>query len=108
MRIIDEEQFDSYWKNLSKSGEDPRLEKAVRDIIADIRSEGDAALFRYTERFDRCLPRQFEVSPEKVLAAWEDLRGREPRLAAALELSADHIRRFASIQRSQFTDFETE
>lgn len=30
----------------------PEQNKAVREIVADIKREGDAALLRYTERFD--------------------------------------------------------
>jgi histidinol dehydrogenase len=108
MRIIDEEQFDSYWKNLSGNGEDISVENAVRGIIADIRNEGDRALRRYTERFDRVLPRRFEVSPEEAAAAWKDIRKNEPDLAAAMELASAHIWRFADLQRSQIVDFETE
>jgi histidinol dehydrogenase len=108
MLIIDEEQFESYRKNFSKSGEDSAVDNTVRDIIADIRSGGDAALRRYMERFDGVSPRSFEVPPEKVPAAWEDIRKNEAELAAAMELAAAHLWRFANLQRSQFAEFETE
>jgi histidinol dehydrogenase len=108
MRIIDEEQFDAYWRNLSENREDPSVETTVRDIIAGVRNEGDRALRRYTERFDRVSPRQFEVPVEEAAAAWKDMHKKEPELAAALELAAAHIRRFADLQRSQMTGFETE
>jgi histidinol dehydrogenase len=108
MRIVDEEQFDSYWKSAAGNREDPAVEKTVRDIIAGIRSEGDEALRRYTERFDGVSLGQFEVPPEKALAAWRELCREEPELASALELAAVHIRRFADIQRSQIADFEIE
>ena len=32
---------------------DPAVESVVRDIIADLRGRGDAALLEYTTRFDR-------------------------------------------------------
>jgi histidinol dehydrogenase len=108
MRIIGEEQFDSYWKNRAGNSGDPSVENAVRDIIADLRNEGDNALRRYTERFDRVSLRRFEVPLEKAQAAWELLVKEEPELASALELAAAHIRRFADLQCSQITDFETE
>ncbi|MDR0403018.1 MAG: histidinol dehydrogenase [Treponema sp.] len=108
MRIIGEEQFDSYWKNPAGNREDPSVERTVREIIEDIRSGGDEALRRYTERFDGVSLPRFEVPPEKALAAWKELCGQEPELAAALELAAAHIRRFAELQRSQIADFETE
>ncbi|MDR2048013.1 MAG: histidinol dehydrogenase [Treponema sp.] len=108
MRIIGEEQFDSYWKNQGGNSGDPSVENAVRDIITDLRNEGDSALRRYTERFDGVSPGQFEVPLEKARAAWEALVKEEPELASALKLAAAHIRRFADLQCSQITDFETE
>ena len=32
---------------------DPAVESVVRDIIADVRTRGDAAVIEYTQRFDR-------------------------------------------------------
>jgi len=32
---------------------DPKIEATVRDIVADVRARGDAALLEYTRRFDR-------------------------------------------------------
>jgi histidinol dehydrogenase len=106
MRIIDEEQFDSYWKAGNK--EESAVENAVRDIIAGIRSGGDEALRRYTERFDGVTIGEFEVPPETIPAAWRELCREEPELASALECAAAHIRRFADLQRAQIVDFETE
>src|SRR3989344_1659545 len=32
---------------------DPKIETTVRDIVADVRARGDAAVVEYTRRFDR-------------------------------------------------------
>jgi histidinol dehydrogenase len=32
---------------------DPKIEVTVKEIIADVRARGDAALLEYTRRFDR-------------------------------------------------------
>ena len=45
-------------RSLSASG----VEDIVSDIIANVRSRGDEALFEYTERFDRAKLTSLEVS----------------------------------------------
>ena len=47
---------------LSASG----VEDIVSDIIANVRSRGDEALFEYTERFDRAKLASLEVSKEEI------------------------------------------
>ena len=81
---------------------------AVNEIIDAVRREGDAAVRRYAARFEKEVPQKFEVPPEAAKAAWEKLSSAEPGLAAALSLAADHIRRFAELQKEQFRDFEAE
>ncbi|MDR0551419.1 MAG: histidinol dehydrogenase, partial [Spirochaetaceae bacterium] len=61
MRIIDGAEFDAYWKNAAARNEDAAVESAVRKIIADVRSGGDAAVRRYAARFDKSSPERFEV-----------------------------------------------
>jgi histidinol dehydrogenase len=84
------------------------LNAAVNGIIAAVRAEGDKAVFRYAKRFEKEVPGKFEVPPEAAGKAWEDLKSSEPDLADALELAADHIRRFAELQKEQCVDFEFE
>jgi histidinol dehydrogenase len=108
MRIIASEEFDSYWKNNGTRKDDETLEGTVKEIIAAVRAEGDAAVRRFASRFDRCSPPQFEVPLSAIERADDDLRSSEPELTAALELAADHIKRFAQKQREQFFDFECE
>ncbi|MDP9001152.1 MAG: histidinol dehydrogenase [Myxococcota bacterium] len=72
-----------------------RVEPAVREILAAVRSEGDAAVQRYNERFGRRAPRLFlrDYAGAAALARLsEDVR-------AALELAADRIRAFHEHQR---------
>jgi len=51
-----------------ESGRDT-LETAVRQIVEDVRREGDVALWALTQRFDGALLTSFEVSPAEFEAA---------------------------------------
>ena len=112
MKIIDAEEFDAYWKNsaLPAKGDaaDSSVEKTVKEIIQAIRAEGDAALRRYTLKFDRYCPLDFEIPLARAEEAMKDLEARDPLLVEALEFSAENIRRFALKQMEQFRDFEYE
>jgi histidinol dehydrogenase len=109
MKIIDASEFFDYWKGagLSPAGE-RAVEDTVKAVIAAVRAEGDAAVRRFASRFDRSSPERLEVPREELDRAWENLAASEPALAGALNLAADHIRRFAELQKEQLKDFETE
>ena len=69
------------------------VDAAVRAIIRDVRVEGDAALVRYSERFDRVdLARLgLRVTPDEIAAA---VRASRPEDLAALRLAHGRIRSF--------------
>jgi histidinol dehydrogenase len=78
---------------------DPAIESVVRDIIADVRARGDAALLDYTERFDRWaapvaaeLERSLDDCQQALVAI--DVQQRE-----ALELAATRVRAYAEHQK---------
>jgi histidinol dehydrogenase len=77
------------------AGEGPTV--AVREIIAKVRAEGDAALRELTARFDRCDLPSARVAPEAVAAA---LAACPPALRASLEAAADGIRVFHESQNA--------
>ncbi|MDR1636265.1 MAG: histidinol dehydrogenase [Treponema sp.] len=106
MRIIEGAGFDAYWKNFSHPQEDETVLSLVREIIAAVRTEGDAAVRRYAAKFDKSSPPIPEVPAGFAAAAWDSLKAGEGELAWALELAAEHIRRFALEQKMQFGDFE--
>jgi len=108
MKIIQSEDFDSYWKSAAKRAEDIKTEKTVKKIIADVRANGDAAVRKYASKFDKSSPQRLEVPLAEAERALEQLRADEPALADALELAARHIRRFAEKQKEQFAHFEYE
>ena len=108
MKIIQSKDFDSYWKNESKRAEDTKTEKTVKEIIADVRGKGDAAVRKYAGKFDKSSPQQLEVPLSEAKRALEQLRANDPALTEALELAARHIKIFSEKQKEQFANFEYE
>ncbi|MDR0388496.1 MAG: histidinol dehydrogenase [Spirochaetaceae bacterium] len=107
MKIIHAKEFDRYQEVPEVPREDDTVVVVV-DINAAIKAEGDAALRRYAARFDRSSPEKLETPKGAGEEAWGRMQKEKPELAAALRLAADHIRRFAELQKAQFTDFEYE
>jgi histidinol dehydrogenase len=66
---------------------------AVKRIVADVRMQGDRALFRYAAQFDGLKDEaNIRVTPDEMLAAWESI---DPLLRTALITAAAQIRVFA-------------
>jgi histidinol dehydrogenase len=88
------------------AGAEPEVAETVREIIARVRRDGDAAVLDYTNRFDRVqlgLGRM-RITPEEIFAATASI---PPDLAAALALAAQRIEAFHRAQMpadQQFTD----
>jgi histidinol dehydrogenase len=81
-----------------------RVEPAVREILAAVRRDGDAAVQRYNERFGRRAPR-LVVRDYGGAAALERL---PPDVRDALELAADRIRIFHEHQRDAGFRYESD
>ncbi len=81
-----------------------RVDQAVAEIIAAVRSEGDAALLRFTARFDRVTltAARFRVGTDEIDAA---IAGVPTDLMAALDLAATRIETFHRLQVP--TDLQT-
>ena len=73
---------------------------AVDAVIADVRKNGDAALLRYTERFDGVSLTALEVTAAEMDAAWAAL---DEDFKTTLQMAADNIRRFH--ERQVHNDF---
>jgi histidinol dehydrogenase len=73
------------------------VDQAVSAIIADVRVEGDAALLRYTARFDRLTltTDRLRIAADEIDAA---VTGIAPALMAALDLAATRIEAFHRMQ----------
>ena len=47
--------------------------KTVSDIIADVISRGDLAIKEYTERFDKCVLDNIQVTEDEIEFAFSDI-----------------------------------
>ena len=74
------------------------VSKIVAEIISTVRSEGDAALFRYTERFDHVKLDSLKVSEEEFNRGLSQV---EPGFVDILRKAAENIRRYHEQQRRQ-------
>lgn len=80
--------------------ETEKIEKIVRDIIDDVRKNGDNALFRYCEKFDKAKLTALKVSDDEIKEAlWEI----DDEFLAILEEAKENIEAFHRLQkRSNF------
>jgi histidinol dehydrogenase len=76
----------------------PEQNAAVAEVVAAVRKEGDAALLRYTEAFDKVklTPDQLRVTAEEMEAAYSRV---EPEFLKALRQAAANIRAFHEKQK---------
>jgi histidinol dehydrogenase len=71
-------------------------EQAVRQIIDEVRTRGDAALFDYTFKIDQVRIESLEVGRQQIDQARSKV---DDELLAALSLAAERIRSFHEVQR---------
>ncbi|MCE8525490.1 histidinol dehydrogenase [Ruegeria pomeroyi] len=88
----------------AKREDSPDVDAVVADIIADVRTRGDAAVIELTERFDRITltPQTLRFSAEEIAQALEEVPAPE---RAALELAAARIRAYHERQMPQDADW---
>ena len=68
----------------------------VADIIEDVRNNGDAALYKYCEKFDKAKLDSLEVSAREIDEAFESV---DPEFISILQKAAKNIREFHSAQK---------
>ncbi len=71
------------------------VEAVVADILANVRSRGDAAVLEYTQKFDKAVLTRLPVSPQEIDEAFASV---DPKFLAILEQAAENIRAFHSRQ----------
>ncbi|EJG0977875.1 histidinol dehydrogenase [Vibrio parahaemolyticus] len=104
------------WQSLSEEQQDAILERpaiaeganitaAVADVIAKVRTQGDAALVELTEKFDRVKPESIRVPSKEINAASERLSA---EMKQALEQAYSNIAKFHKAQKPQPIKVETQ
>ncbi len=82
-----------------------RVEAAVREILLDVRTHGDASVRRYVEKFEAREVHNLLVRDYDGKAALAEL---DPELRVALETATDRIRRYHQRQATELQGFEYE
>lgn len=72
------------------------VSEIVSGIIEDVKLNGDAALYKYCEKFDKAKLSSLEVSAEEIEEAFNAV---EPEFIEILEKAAKNIREFHSAQK---------
>ncbi|MCZ4295086.1 histidinol dehydrogenase [Vibrio sinaloensis] len=104
------------WQSLSESQQDSILERpaiteganitaAVSDVIAKVRTGGDAALVELTEKFDGVKPASIRVSEQEIEAACDRLTD---EMKQALNQAYSNIAKFHKAQKPQPIKVETQ
>ncbi|MCF8564039.1 histidinol dehydrogenase [Alicyclobacillus tolerans] len=89
------------WKRTG--GSNQQAIQTVQEVVADVRAQSDAAVRKYTAKFDNCQGAleadwPLAVAPERLEQAWKEL---PESLKEALQAAQQRIRRFHEAQRRQ-------
>lgn len=77
----------------------------VRGVIDDIRTQGDAAVRKYSEKFDKWSPPFFKLAKDEI----DTIVSKVPKQTLDdIEVVQDNVRTFALAQRKSINDFEME
>ncbi len=84
-----------------EASEDAAIDHSVVQILAAVKTRGDAALLEYTQRFDRLACTEMsalEIAPAELQAA---LAGLPPARRTALEAAAQRVRAYHEVQKRE-------
>ena len=106
LRSIDAQSpdFAAALTRLARRGESDleRVEPVVKDILAQVKSQGDAAVLGYVEKLERRRPAELLVRDYDGARALAEL---PPEVRQALELSATRVRRYHEEQKRHLAGF---
>ena len=83
----------------------PTVVDTVAGVIADVRNNGDSAVRKYSERFDKWTPTSFRLSESEIS---DIVKSVPTTVIDDLEFAQRQIRNFAQAQRNTITDLELE
>lgn len=77
----------------------------VKDVIDHIRTEGDAAVRRYSEKFDKWSPESFKLSQAQI----DEIISKVPEQTIKDIIKVQsNVRKFAEAQKSSLKEIEVE
>jgi sulfopropanediol 3-dehydrogenase len=93
-------------KSISELQEaDAKVKETVSSVIKDIEANGDAAVRKYSEKFDNWSPESFRLSKEQI----EEIIASVPQqVIEDIKFAQTQIRNFAEKQRASIQDIEVE
>jgi histidinol dehydrogenase len=105
MKIIStRKEIDAFLKKLRtrNAAVDRSIVRTVEDILTNVRRNGDAAVLKYTRRFDDRKAARLRVSASEISRA---ARKADPKVMKAFGVSARRIRRFHEMQKERSWSF---
>lgn len=78
--------------------------EVVKKILKDVETNGNKAVKKYTEKFDKIKLKTLEISKEQIKKAYKKVN---KDIISALKKAAENIKFFAKKQSNQFKNFET-
>ncbi|MDG2033504.1 MAG: histidinol dehydrogenase, partial [Rhodospirillales bacterium] len=88
-----------------KDSADAKVRSTVETILDDIKARGDAALKKYSGKFDGWVPEKFRLSREEIDACYSHLTEQN---IDDIKFAQAQIRKFAKIQKAALRDVEEE
>lgn len=82
-----------------------KVRTTVEGIIEQIEERGDAAVYEFSERFDRWAPAVFRLRPDEIRQLVDSL---PPQVIDDIRFAQTQIRRFAEAQLATLSDLEVE
>lgn len=105
MRILRTQRQITAFLNILReraSGVNPEIEKAVRNILSDVKKNGDAAVEKYTRKFD-CHNLTLKLTSAEIKRS---AKTADKKIIKALELSARRIQDFHERQKEKSWSFK--
>ncbi len=105
----DSSECEDYLLNLMSRSElkDSTELATVKEILSEVRAYGDDAVFKYTKRYDGAdiSAETVEVTPEEIDEAVAQI---DEKLIRTMEMAADNIRKFHSLQINENKEMSNE
>ncbi|MEG1858205.1 MAG: histidinol dehydrogenase, partial [Pseudoflavonifractor sp.] len=81
------------------------VQETVAKIIEEVRAEGEAAIRRYSEKFDKWSPKSFRLTEEDIAKASKQVSSLDKE---TINFAHDSVKRFAEKQYEMIQDFSLE